>query len=230
MEIHNHMSTYKKILEIAFRKLSKKLSVDEKFIVDIYDDEQSWSFISKLAQLLEGVFTEIIVQRLNEPETFGTISNLPQSARIALSHDLKIINKEQKLIFLTIAEIRNDYIHNISNMGVSLNEYLSRLKKSRQTELFKRFKPFISDEEITSEKFIEDCKNQIFIVCALEILKAHANVEALHAKWKNKNFRAEQAEKLLPKRLENSLFIEDRLVILDHVKNARDILKKNGLL
>ncbi|HGY1007971.1 TPA: hypothetical protein ACNUUR_000523 [Aeromonas salmonicida] len=224
------MSTYKKILEIAFRTLSKKLSVDEKFIVDIYDDEQSWSFISKLAQLFEGVFTEILVQRLNEPETFGMISNLPQSTRIALSHDLKIINKEQKLIFLTIAEIRNDYIHNIPNMGVSLNKYLSRLKKSRQTEIFKRFKPFISDKEITSEKFIEDCKNQIFIVCALEILTAHANVEALHAKREHKNFRAEQAEKILPKKLENSSFIEDRLVIFDHVENARDILKKNGLL
>ena len=230
MEIHNHMSTYKSILKIAFRKLSNKLSVDEKFIIDIYDDEQSWSFISKLAQLLEGVFTEILVQWLNEPDAFGTISNLPQSTRIALSYDLKIINKEQKFIFLTIAEIRNDYIHNISNMGVSLNEYISGLRKSRQTEIFKRFKPFISGQEITSEKFIEDCQNQIFIVCALEILKAHSNVEALHAKREHKNFRAEQAEKLLPKRLDNSLFIEDKLMILDYVKNARDILEKNGLL
>ncbi|MFM5257254.1 hypothetical protein ACET9N_03355 [Aeromonas veronii] len=224
------MSTYKRALKIAFGNLSNKLSVDEKFIIDIYEDEQSWSFISKLAQLIEGVFTEILVQRLNEPDTFGMISNLPQSTRIALSYDLKIIDKEQKFIFLTIAEIRNDYIHNISNMGVSLNEYLSELKKPRQTEIFKRFKPFISDQEITSEKFIEDCQKQIFIVCALEILKAHANVEALHAIRKHKNFRAKQAEKLIPKKLERSSFIEDRLMILDHVENSRDILEKNGLL
>jgi hypothetical protein len=224
------MSTYKKILKIAFHDLSKKLGVAEEFIIDIHDDENSWSFISKFAQLIESIFTKILAQRLNEPEIFGTISNLPQATRIALSHDLKIINKEQKLLFLTIAEIRNDYIHNISNVGVSLKDYLSGLKKPRQTEIFKRFKPFLNDKEITSEKFIEDCKNLIFIACALEILKAYTNVEALQAERKHKNFRAEQAEELLPKRSENSLFLDDKLVICDHVSNAREILKKNGLL
>lgn len=94
------MDTNKELLKIAFKQLSKQLKIPENFIIDIHDDENSWSFISKLAQLVEGVFTTVLVQRLNEPEIFDTISNLPQAVRITLSHDLKIISRDQRFLFL----------------------------------------------------------------------------------------------------------------------------------
>lgn len=224
------MSAYKDILKIAFRDLSKQLKVAEHFIIDIHDDANSWSFISKLAQLYEGVFTALIVERLGEPSIYGAISNLPQAVRIGLLHDLEVITKQQKLLFLTVAEIRNDYIHNISNVNIELNNYLSTLKSSRQNEIFGRFKPFISNKEITLQKFNEDCKNHIFIACAGEALKAYANVTSLQAEGKHRKFLAEMGEKLLPKKSEDSLFLEYRIEIHDYVKNARACLKKGGLL
>jgi hypothetical protein len=224
------MSSYKQLLKIAFKKLSKQLKVTEDFITDIHEDENSWSFISKLAQLVEGVFTTTLVQRLNEPEIFDTISSLPQITRIALSHDLKIISRDQRFLFLTIAEIRNDYIHDISNVGSSLNDYLSGLKSDRKKEIFKRFKPFLEDKEMAIESFIENSRNIFFVACALEIVKIHGDVEGLDAERSHKVFRANQAERLLPKKIEDTLYLNDRMAVLDWMKNAEEVLKNNGLL
>jgi len=221
---------FQKILKIAFGRLSRQLKVDEDFIVDIHDDENSWSFISKLAQLIEGVFTQTLTQRLDEPEIFDAISNLSQATRIALAHDLKIIDKNQKFLFLTIAEIRNDYIHNISNVNSSLKNYLSDLKLDRKKEIFKRLKPFLNDKDATVESFVEDIRDTLFLACALEMVKMHGNVEELDSERKHRKFRAEQAEKLLPKKSEESINVGDKFAILEHIKNATDVLKKNGLL
>lgn len=224
------MDTNKELLKIAFKRLSKQLKIPENFIIDIHDDENSWSFISKLAQLIEGVFTTVLVQRLNEPEIFDTISNLPQAVRIILSHDLKIISRDQRFLFLTIAEIRNDYIHNISNVDSSLKDYLSNTKSERKKEIFKRFRPFLTDKEITTEYFIENSRNIFFLACALEIVKTHGDVEGLVASRRHKIFRTGQAEKLLPKQRVNALFLEDRMTVLNWMRNAKGVLKQNGLL
>lgn len=93
------MSISKNILKSAFRDLSKKLGATEDFIIDIHKEENSWSFTSKLAQLIEGVFTKILVQKLKEPEIYSTKNNLPHATRINLPHDFKIINKEKNYFF-----------------------------------------------------------------------------------------------------------------------------------
>lgn len=224
------MSMNKNLLKLSFSGLSKQLNVNENFIVNVYEEANSWSFISKLAQLYEGVFTALIVKRLNEPEIHGAISNLPQTTRIGLSFDLKIITKEQKLLFLTVAEIRNDYIHNISNVSVELKHYLSSLKANRQNEIFRRFQPSIKNMEVTQQSFIEDCKKHIFIACALEALKVYKNVDVQQAQRTHGKFRAEMGEKLLPPKAENSLFFEDKIQIIEYVNKARVCLKKNDIL
>ncbi|POZ60261.1 hypothetical protein [Chromobacterium alticapitis] len=225
------MDQFKSILKVVFKKLSVDLGVAESFIVDLHDEENSWSFISKLAQLIEGVFIKVLVRRLNEPEIFNTISNLPQSVRINFAHDLKIISRDQKYLFLTVAEIRNDYIHNVSNVGLSMSDYFSSLKEARVKEIFKRFKPFILDEKIlTPNNFLSDCTNQIFFVCASEISRMYGRVEGIEAERRHNSFRSEQAEKLLPKKINGTMYLEDRMVVYNYIKIAREILKKNGLL
>lgn len=224
------MDTFKKILQISLKKLHSDLKISQDFIVTIHEEKNSWSFISKFAQLIEGLFTKILVQRLNEEATYNTISNLPQSVRLNLAFDLNLITKEQKFLFLTISEIRNDYIHNISNVEVTLTDYLKTLKADRIKEIYKRFKPFILNEEVKShEDFVDDCINLIFTACCLEISRVHGNIEGYAAERKHAQFRAKQAERLLPKQADDSMFITDMGVVHNYVREAKDILKKAGL-
>lgn len=224
------MDTFKKILQISLKKLHSDLKISQDFIVGIHDEKNSWSFISKFAQFIEGLFTKILVQRLNEEATYNTISNLPQSVRLNLAVDLNVITKDQKLLFLTIAEIRNDYIHNISNVEVTLTDYLKTLKPDRIKEIYKRFKPFILSEEIKShEDFVEGCMNAIFAACCLEISRVHGNIEGYVAERKHAQLRAKQAERLLPKKADDSMYLTDAGMVHDYVEEAREVLKKAGL-
>lgn len=224
------MDTFKKILQISLKKLHSDLNISQDFIVGIHEEKNSWNLISKLAQFIEGLFTKILVQRLNEEATYNTISNLPQSVRLNLAFDLNLITKEQKFLFLTIAEIRNDYIHNISNIEVNLTDYLKTLKVDRLKEIYKRFKPFIIDEKIKShEDFIDGCVNAIFTACCLEISRVNGDMEVYAAARKHAQFRAKQAERLLPKQADDSMYLTDTGMVQDYVKEAREILKKASL-
>ncbi|WP_139794302.1 hypothetical protein [Chromobacterium violaceum] len=224
------MDTFKKILQISLKKLHTDLNISQDFIIGIHDENNSWNFISKFAQFIEGLFTKVLVLRLNEEATYNTISNLPQSVRLSLAFDLNLITKEQKFLFLTIAEIRNDYIHKISNVEVNLSDYLKTLKADRIKEIYKRFKPFILDEKITShEEFIEDCVNAIFAACALEISRVHGEVEGYAAERKHAEFRTKQAERLLPKQADDAMFLTDMGMVHNYVREARETLKKAGL-
>lgn len=225
------MDKFKKILQIALKTLHSELNISPDFISELHNEKNAWSFISKFAQFIEGFFTKILVERLNEESTYNTISNLPQSVRLNLAFDLNLITKEQKFLFLTIAEIRNDYIHNISNVEVSLSDYLKTVKADRLTEIFKRFKGFSLGEGIISkEDFIENCLTAIFTACTLEISRVHGDIKGYAANRKHAAFRATQAERLLPEEADDAMFLEDHGMVYDYVKEAKEVLKKAGLL
>lgn len=223
------MKFFKKILPIIYNDIHSRMNVSKEFIAGIYDEENSWSFISKLAQFIEGVFTKILVQHLNDKDTYGTISNLPQAVRLNLAFDLKLITKEQKFLFLTIAEIRNDYIHNIHNVEVDLSDYLKTLKPSRTKEIYKRFSHFTLGENITSvDSFVEDCVNAIFTVCILEMARIHSKAESNFANAKHAQYRAEQALELIPLKADGAFFAEDNWMVREYVKQAKECLTKAG--
>lgn len=224
------MDTFKKILQINLKELHSELNISPEFFVGLHDEKNSWSFISKFAQFIEGFFTKILVQHLNEEGAYNTISNLPQSVRLNLAFDLKLITKEQKFLFLTIAEIRNDYIHNISNVEVGLSNYLKTLKEDRVKEIYKRFTPFTLDENITNkEDFVENCLNVIFTACSLEIARVYGKIKGNAAKRKHAVFRAKQAELLLPKQADDTMYITDIGMVHDYIEEAEQVLKRSGL-
>ena len=224
------MDMFKNILQITLKELQSELKINHDFIVGIYDEKNSWSFISRFAQFNEGFFTNILVLHLNEKDTYGTISNLSQVARLNLACDFKLISKNQKFLFLTVAEIRNDYIHNISNIEVSLPDYLKTLKTDRIKEIYKRFSYFALEEHpCTKEEFIEDCRHVIFTVCVLEISRIHGAIKNKIFQIKHAQRRAEQALRLLPQKAEGVLSVEDVFMVQDYIKQANEVLKKSGV-
>lgn len=224
------MDHFKKILQNSLKKLHSELKINQEYFVELHDEKNSWSFISKFAQFIEGFFTKILVQRLKEEGAYNTISNLPQSVRLNFAFDLNLINKEQKFLFLTIAEIRNDYIHNISNVEVSLCDYLKNLKADRVKEIYNRFNNFTLGQSITNkEEFVEDCVNAIFTACSLEIVRINGTIEGYADEIKHAGFRAKQAEQLLPKQADDAIYMTDTGMVCDYVREAKKVLKKTGL-
>ena len=221
---------YKKLLKLNFKKLSSDLNITDEFITSLHDEKNSWSFISKLAQFIEAVFTRSIVIKLNEPDIFPSVSNFTQATRINLCRELKLINKEQSFLFLSIAEIRNKYIHNIANIDVDLTDYLKTLHSQKKTELFNKFKPFLVGEDINIETFYNDFQIIIFQIAVLEVAKLNNVVEGLARERKHAEFRAKKALELLPQPVEDSFYLDEHFTVVEHVKKSKAILKRSGLL
>ncbi|MCF3526950.1 MULTISPECIES: hypothetical protein [Stenotrophomonas] len=223
------MSTYTAFVELAFERLNKELAIPKGFAVALYKEEDSWSFISKLAQLVEAVFTRAVVDALREPLIFDVISNLAQEVRINFLRKMNIIDSEQKSMFKAVAEIRNQYIHDLSNIDVPLDAYIKNLEDGARKGLFKRFKPYFVDPKMSIEKFISQCRPQVFHVCVLELLKVHGKVSSINIQKDHEAFRLQQAGRLLPAKKQGEMLPLDRLTVSSYVTQARDVLKREGL-
>lgn len=223
------MSTYTTLVELAFERLSKELGIPKGFVVALYEEKDSWSFISKLAQLVEAVFTRAVVDALREPLIFDVISNLPQEVRINLLRKMNIIDSEQKSMFKAIAEIRNQYIHDLSNIDVPLDVYIRNLEDGARKGFFKRFKPYIVDPRMSVSEFIRECRSQVFDVCVMQLLTVHAKVSSINSQKDHEAFRLQKAGRLLPAMKAGEMLPMDRLTVSEYVTQARDILKREGL-
>lgn len=223
------MSTYTTLVELAFERLSKELGIPKGFVVALYEEKDSWSFISKLAQLVEAVFTRAVVDALREPLILDVISNLPQEVRINLLRKMNIIDSEQKSMFKAIAEIRNQYIHDLSNIDVPLDVYIRNLEDGARKGFFKRFKPYIVDPRMSVSEFIRDCRSQVFDVCVMQLLTVHSTVSSINNQKDHEAFRLQQAGRLLPARKKGEMLPMDRVAVSEYVTQARDVLKREGL-
>lgn len=223
------MSTYTTFVELAFERLSKELGIPKGFVVALYEEKDSWSFISKLAQLVEAVFTRAVVDALREPLIIDVISNLPQEVRINLLRKMNIIDSDQKSMFKAIAEIRNQYIHDLSNVDVPLDVYIRNLEDGARKGFFKRFKPYIVDPRMSVSEFILECRPQVFHVCVLQLLKVHGTVSSINNRKDHEAFRLQQAARLLPARKKGEMLPMDRVTVSEYVTQARDVLKREGL-
>lgn len=223
------MSAYVRSVEVAFERLSKELGIPKGFVVALYEEKDSWSFISKLAQLVEAVFTRAVVDALREPRIIDVISNLPQEVRINLLRKMNIIDSEQKSMFKAIAEIRNQYIHDLSNVDVPLDVYIRNLEDGARKGFFKRFKPYIVDPRMSVSEFIRECRSQVFDVCVMQLLTVHAKVSSINSQKDHEAFRLQKAGRLLPAMKAGEMLPMDRLTVSEYVTQARDILKREGL-
>ncbi|MDR2958728.1 MAG: hypothetical protein LBV10_04225 [Stenotrophomonas sp.] len=223
------MSTYTTFVELAFERLSKELGIPKGFVVALYEEKDSWSFISKLAQLVEAVFTRAVVDALREPLIIDVISNLPQEVRINLLRKMNIIDSEQKSMFKAIAEIRNQYIHDLSNIDVPLDVYIRNLEDGARKGFFKRFKPYIVDPRMSVSEFILECRPQVFHVCVLQLLEVHGTVSSINNRKDHEAFRLQQAGRLLPAKKKGEMLPMDRVTVSEYVTQARAVLKREGL-
>lgn len=225
------MSDNRKFIELAFERLSKELGISKKFVVDLYAEENSWSFTSKLAQLVEGTFTHAIVEALGEPKARRVVSNMTQASRIELLRDLGYVDTKQKTLFLAVAEIRNQYIHNVSNVDRTLADYIRAQEPRDAKALYNKFRPFFvgQDKAMSLDVFIADCKVQMFYACSLQLLKVHGDVSGDKARKDHEARRLAEAGRLLPARKKGEMFPLDRLTVSSYVTQARDILKREGL-
>jgi hypothetical protein len=117
----------------AIKQLEKDLALPKGFYRKLYK-EDDWSFVIKLHSLIEAAISSLIIEALGHTQLSEAISRLELSnnttGKMAFVKALNLMNEEHRRYIRKLSEIRNDFVHGISNVSIDLREYLNKPGKS----------------------------------------------------------------------------------------------------
>lgn len=119
-------------------EIERTLGLPEFEMDKLIDDPSDWSFVVKLAVIIEAALTQAIASKLDTTGLHQHLSRLTvggRAGKIQLAKDLEIIDLATSIRLKAIASIRNVFAHDISVIGLSLGAYVASMEKSEQVKL-----------------------------------------------------------------------------------------------
>ena len=104
-----------------YSSLEHRLGIPNGFIDQLYSETDDWAYIVKLAVLCEAAVTHALVAKVGDEENraawYDHFSSLANNRRLELAHKLSVIPKSVKEALDAIAQFRNSFAHEVSNLG-----------------------------------------------------------------------------------------------------------------
>jgi hypothetical protein len=152
------------------KRVEKQLSLPEGFYDDLYEDDD-WSFVIKLHSLMEAAVSGLLMEVLGHTQLYEVISRLELSNRttgkMAFVKSLDLVDDNFRRFIHTLSEIRNDFVHDVSNVGVDLQKYLSQpgqLEAATKAFCFGVDKVEYDERELSNKEYMkENPKHVIWI-------------------------------------------------------------------
>jgi hypothetical protein len=165
-------------LDSFLTPLESELGLPKAFFRGLLD-ENDWSFVIKLHSLIEAAATRLLVIALGKPELEEIISRLELSGKttgkLAFFESLDLLDSESRGFIQTLSEVRNKLVHNVSNVSITLEEYVESLDDSRRkgfNTVFKWKYKNISEIDIQQSEGIYDVHAWIKFTCVMLIDKS----------------------------------------------------------
>lgn len=131
-------------MDSSIVELSRKLGLPERFFADL-DKEDDWSFIVKLHSFVEAAVTQILVYHFQEPKLIETFSRLELSnaitGKVAFCRKAGLIGKEYARFIVSLSELRNQFVHNVSFCVKKISELTENFDKSQWRKFVLDFSP-----------------------------------------------------------------------------------------
>lgn len=130
---------------------SNILAFEEKFNLPVgfFDsllEEDDWSFIIKLHSVVEAICTDALAYHFGESDLRETLSQLELSnqkvGKIVFLSKVGLITSDHKRIIVELSKLRNNYVHRISDITVSLSDKYAELDKNQKSNFLAAFPNF----------------------------------------------------------------------------------------
>lgn len=135
-----HEKSLSTIFEI--NQLEKDLGLPNGFFEGILDDGD-WEFIIKLHALFEATVTHLLIQHFDDPSLDQIMQRLEmsnfQTGKIGFARALGLVDRDIVRYIQKLSEIRNAFVHNVSNVNIGLKEYLDGLPEGKSKGMKKGF-------------------------------------------------------------------------------------------
>lgn len=135
--------------------LENKLGIKEGFFNKL-SEEDDWAFIIKLHALIESAVSELLTSVFENEELKHTFSHLELSnkrtGKIAFIKALDLLDENDRRYIVSLSEVRNDLVHNISNVNYDLLDTVNKMNKSEFKTFYKRFNTLSTEPDENVEK------------------------------------------------------------------------------
>ena len=142
-------------------------------------DENDWSFVIKLHSLIEAAATRLLVVALDKPELEEIISHIELSGKttgkLAFFKSLDLLDSKSIGFIRSLSEIRNKLVHDVSNVNITLEEYVESLNDSGKkgfNTVFKWGYKNINEIDIQQSDGIYDVHAWLKFTCVMLIDKS----------------------------------------------------------
>ena len=156
----------------SIEAIEKELGLPKNFLQELWR-EDDWSFIIKLHALMEAAVSYLLVhhfgdERLSQVFDFMELSD-KRKGKMAFVSELELLPIECRRFISKLSEIRNDLVHNITQVTFDLKAYVKALNKAQLENFVKAFIAsdlnkidFGKDNEHHQEIIAEGAKGVIF--------------------------------------------------------------------
>jgi hypothetical protein len=151
---------FQDIPQLAFlTDLESELGVAPAFFHGLLD-EDDWSFVIKLHSLIEAAATHLLIVTMDKLELETIISRLELSGqttgKLAFFKSMELLDSPSRRFIQTLSEVRNKLVHDVSNISINLEQYISNLKEEDKKGFDTGFKWGYKDESKVKIKRGED--------------------------------------------------------------------------
>jgi len=114
----------------AIKEIEKAVGVKTGFLVALLK-EDDWSFVIKLHALVEAAITHLLVvasgtERLGNVYALLELSD-NRKGKLAFVRGLDLLDSKYRSLIKTLSEVRNKLVHDVKNVGTTLDEFVKQL-------------------------------------------------------------------------------------------------------
>lgn len=164
-----------RVAEHNLGDISKILGLNQQVILDLIDEPSDWSFVIKIAVIVEAALTQAIASRLDTTELQNHLNRLSvggRTGKIQLSSDLGMLGPKAVARLKSIASLRNVFAHDVSVIGLSLGAYVESLSKQEKLRLLSELLGIDGKEQSssTAEISAETARHIVWVASVLSLL------------------------------------------------------------
>lgn len=118
--------------------IEKTLGLPRQLFASLLDEPSDWSFVIKLAVMLEAALTQVISSRLDTPELQRHLARLNldgRTGKLQLAIDLGVIDQIVASKIRAVSEIRNTFAHDVTIINKSLIDIIDSMTERQRKEL-----------------------------------------------------------------------------------------------
>jgi hypothetical protein len=186
------MDTFKEVsIDILFF-LESEFGLPDGILIDLFD-ESDWSFLIRIAAILEAAFAQSLTKASADIRLEGffdalTFSEAP-TGKIGMASRYKLIDQDDKHLIRWIMSARNRCVHGIKNLSISLEQFLQDNNEEKLNEFKYALQPVLRNIKIETTVSKEDISKapRFYITIALVYFLIKLKISSEKTKKNMKN-------------------------------------------